>query len=149
MNYLGDASAPQHELSDPPPPYSEHPDGSQGETGAVAPCPQKATDGDVRESVVNDPRRSEGHSHHATEGSSSASGLPQAASSSRLTRLRESIAEKRRAKEAQRKVDFYQDIYGFVPKNVMTEAEWRQARDRAPKVKVHTPLRARVYSGPL
>lgn len=47
----------------------------------------------------------------------------------------QSFKDKRRAKEAARKVDYYEKLYGFVPKNAMTEAEWRDARERAPKTK--------------
>ena len=49
--------------------------------------------------------------------------------------------DKRRAKEAARKVDYYKKLYGFVPKNAMTEAEWRDARERIPKTKI--PFKAR------
>ncbi|KAL2105778.1 hypothetical protein VUR80DRAFT_7769 [Thermomyces stellatus] len=49
--------------------------------------------------------------------------------------------DKRRAKEATRKVNYYQKLYGFVPKNAMTEAEWRDAREKVPKTKV--PFRPR------
>ena len=54
----------------------------------------------------------------------------------------ESYEEKRRAREAKRKVDFYEKLYGFVPKNAMTEAEWRAAREKMPKEKVKSSLRA-------
>lgn len=43
---------------------------------------------------------------------------------------------RRRVKEAARKVDFYENMYEFVPKNAMTEAEWRDAKERAPKTNV-------------
>ncbi|EGD94342.1 hypothetical protein TESG_01862 [Trichophyton tonsurans CBS 112818] len=46
-----------------------------------------------------------------------------------------------------RKVDFYLKNYGFVPKNVMTEAEWAKARRDAPKVKPATGLKATAYQG--
>jgi hypothetical protein len=42
----------------------------------------------------------------------------------------ESYAQRKRAKEAVRKVDYYEKMYGFVPRNVMTQAEWRDARRR-------------------
>ncbi|DAA76769.1 TPA_exp: Uncharacterized protein A8136_6998 [Trichophyton benhamiae CBS 112371] len=45
------------------------------------------------------------------------------------------------------KVDFYLKNYGFVPKNVMTEAEWAKARRDAPKVKSATGLKATAYQG--
>ena len=48
---------------------------------------------------------------------------------------KQAYEERREAREAKRKVDFYEKIYGFVPKNVMSEAEWRKARERAPKEK--------------
>jgi hypothetical protein len=62
--------------------------------------------------------------------------------------MAQSYEEKKKAKEAARKVDFYQDIYGFVPKNAMTEAEWKLARKRAPKTKVDSSLHASVYGAP-
>lgn len=62
--------------------------------------------------------------------------------------LVQSFKDKRRAKESAKKVDYYEKMYGFVPKNVMTEAEWRDARDRAPKVKKPVTLESRSYFGP-
>ncbi len=58
---------------------------------------------------------------------------------------KQSYKDKRRAKEAVRKVDFYEKLYGFVPKNAMTEAEWRDARERAPKAKV--PFKGKSSGG--
>lgn len=58
---------------------------------------------------------------------------------------KQSYKNKRRVKEAARKVDFYEKLYGFVPKNAMTEAEWRDARERAPKAKV--PFKGKSSGG--
>lgn len=56
----------------------------------------------------------------------------------------EGISQKKLAK----KVDWYERHYGFVPRNVMTEAEWQAARDRAPKVKpARNPLTWRLGNG--
>ena len=59
-----------------------------------------------------------------------------AAKPSLLKRAKQAHEDWRSARESARKVDFYEKTYGFVPKNVMTEAEWRAARERAPKEKV-------------
>jgi hypothetical protein len=60
-----------------------------------------------------------------------------------LASAKDAYRSHKAAKEADRKVQFYQNIYGFVPKNVMTEAEWKAARKKAP---VHRkPFRARGY----
>ena len=53
-----------------------------------------------------------------------------------LKRAKQAHEDWRSARDSARKVDFYEKTYGFVPKNVMTEAEWRAARERAPKEKV-------------
>lgn len=66
---------------------------------------------------------------------------PTEGSAGKRRSLVQAYKDKRRAKEAARKVDLYERLYGFVPKNVMTEAEWRDARGRVPKTKV--PFRAR------
>lgn len=57
----------------------------------------------------------------------------------------QAYSDKKKAKAAARKVDFYEKIYGFVPKNAMSEAEWKRARENAPKVKVKGKLRATPY----
>ncbi|KXJ88736.1 hypothetical protein Micbo1qcDRAFT_177787 [Microdochium bolleyi] len=59
---------------------------------------------------------------------------------------RRHFQEWRRGKEAKKKVDFYENLYGFVPKNVMSEAEWRAAREAAPKTRAKGQLKGK--SGP-
>ena len=59
--------------------------------------------------------------------------------------MKQVYRDKRRAKEASRKVDFYEKMYGFVPKNAVTEAEWRDARERVPKTKV--PFKGKSSGG--
>lgn len=72
-----------------------------------------------------------------------ADSTPAEPSSRRRLSFVQAYKEKRRAKEAARKVDYYERLYGFVPKNVMTEAEWRDARERIPKTKVPFKPRGR------
>jgi hypothetical protein len=64
-----------------------------------------------------------------------------------LKELKESYAEKKKAKDAERLVDFYEKKYGFLPKNVMTESEWKNARARAPKVESSYRFKATSYGG--
>ncbi|KAF3354372.1 Putative oxidoreductase [Verticillium dahliae VDG1] len=54
-------------------------------------------------------------------------------------------ADKKREREATKKVDFYEKHYGFVPKNVLTEAEWKRIRKEAVKVKVPVKMRSKGY----
>lgn len=61
----------------------------------------------------------------------------------KLKAIRDSFTHRKET----RKVDFYLKNYGFVPKNVMTEAEWAKARRDAPKVKPATGLKATAYQG--
>jgi hypothetical protein len=60
-----------------------------------------------------------------------------------LASAKDAYRSHKAAKDASRKVQFYEQIYGFVPKNVMTEAEWKAARKKAPVVKKE--FRARGY----
>jgi hypothetical protein len=62
-----------------------------------------------------------------------------------IQKAKASYSEKRKAKEAAKKVDFYEKMYGFVPKNVMSEAEWKKAREKAPKAKAKVSLEARPW----
>ncbi|KAH8885741.1 hypothetical protein GQ53DRAFT_353230 [Thozetella sp. PMI_491] len=55
---------------------------------------------------------------------------------------------KRQEKEAAKKVDVYEKLYGFVPKNAMSEEEWERARKAAPKVKVPFQFKKNLYFGP-
>ncbi|KAM0276083.1 hypothetical protein ACHAQH_007102 [Verticillium albo-atrum] len=75
--------------------------------------------------------------------SSAPSSSPAAASSSRnpITYF----MDKKREREATKKVDFYEKHYGFVPKNVLTEADWKRIRKNAPKVKV--PAKTQITKG--
>jgi hypothetical protein len=154
------------DASDPPPPYSERAAGAEvdGIGEAEAPGPheqqqqqqqQQPTEHEARTSR-DESGSGPSSSRTADPSTTSASPNPEPSktataaspsSSSLLGRIRDAYVERRRAKEAQRKVDFYEDIYGFVPKNVMTQAEWRLARERAPKVKVKTSLGGRTYFG--
>ncbi|KAL6862641.1 hypothetical protein ACO1O0_002878 [Amphichorda felina] len=136
----------QVNFTDPPPPYSERPDTNTIEAG-IPQHGRSTTEGPVHKSTTSSfhhsdssPSRTEGGFYLGPE-------PPQATSSSYLERLRDALAEKKRAREARRKVDFYQRIYGFVPKNVMTEAEWRRAKERAPKEKVPFSFRPRPFFG--
>ena len=64
---------------------------------------------------------------------------PQRESSSGLSFLqkaKQAHGDWKSARDSARKIDFYEKTYGFVPKNAMTEAEWKAARSRAPKEKV-------------
>ncbi|KAK2759757.1 hypothetical protein FQN54_002491 [Arachnomyces sp. PD_36] len=62
--------------------------------------------------------------------------------------MKKAYDDKKKAKEAAKKVDFYEKMYGFVPKNVMSEAEWKQAKKDAPKVKAPNQLKATSFFGP-
>ncbi|KFH41563.1 hypothetical protein ACRE_077070 [Hapsidospora chrysogenum ATCC 11550] len=156
-----------HDISDPPPPYSERaadaevdgvgeaevpgpheqqqPTEREGRTsrneGGSGPSFSRSADR-ITTTTSSNPEPSQTAAAAATPTPSSSS-----SSSSILGRIRDAYVERRMAKEAQRKVDFYEDIYGFVPKNVMTQAEWRLARERAPKVKVKTSWGGRTYFG--
>ncbi|KAG7147883.1 hypothetical protein HYQ46_003256 [Verticillium longisporum] len=55
------------------------------------------------------------------------------------------LRDKKREREATKKVDFYEKHYGFVPKNVLTEAEWKRIRKEAVKVKVPVKMRSKGY----
>lgn len=66
--------------------------------------------------------------------SSPSSSSAQPSPSSFLRNPLRSISSYRRDRESRKKVDYYERVYGFVPKNVMSEAEWRAAREAAPKV---------------
>lgn len=89
-----------------------------------------------------------GPSSQASPSSSSLPSSSAAKSRSPLSLVRDATqaySDKKKAKQAARKVDFYEKIYGFVPKNAMSEAEWKRARENAPKVKVKGKLRATPY----
>lgn len=137
----------------PPPPYEATafiPDNGAVEATSSAPCYQEIWPPSETHKVA---------SHYAGAGSTTAREQPTPASpeynSSKsshceqgkrertrknpmmlLQAAQQSYKNKRRVKEAARKVDFYEKLYGFVPKNAMTEAEWRDARERAQKTKV-------------
>ncbi|KAH6677897.1 hypothetical protein F5X68DRAFT_213389 [Plectosphaerella plurivora] len=96
----------------------------------------------IEEPQQPQPESAAGPSSSATTASSASSSL------NPFSNLKTAYQEKQRAKLAAKKVDYYEKIYGFVPKNVMTEAEWKDARDRAPKVKKSTEWGARTYFGP-
>lgn len=55
--------------------------------------------------------------------------------------------ERKKAKAAAKKVDYYEKKYGFVPKNAMTEAEWKRAKKNGPTVKVPSKLKVTAYHG--
>ena len=61
-----------------------------------------------------------------------------------FARLKDKLEERR----GQRKVDFYMKQYGFVPKNVMTEAEWKRAKKQAPTVEKKIDWGSSVMFGP-
>ncbi|KAM5492458.1 hypothetical protein McaMca56_007023 [Microsporum canis] len=62
--------------------------------------------------------------------------------------LKQTYNEKKKARESARRVDYYEKNYGFVPKNAMTEAEWKKARRDAPKVKgAGSGLKITAYQG--
>lgn len=66
----------------------------------------------------------------------------------KIKSLKHAYSQKKAAEKEAKKVDFYLKNYGFVPKNVMTEAEWERARKNAPKVKGATNgLKATAYQG--
>jgi hypothetical protein len=65
-----------------------------------------------------------------------------------LTSARDALTSCRRGKDLDRKVQFYEKMYGFVPKNVMSEAEWAAARKAAPKERKKGQLKQRLYFGP-
>ncbi|TPX12838.1 uncharacterized protein E0L32_006718 [Thyridium curvatum] len=66
------------------------------------------------------------------EASSSSSSRGGSSSSNPFNLIR-SAKEAYEARQANKKVDYYEKMYGFVPKNVMTEAEWKRARKEAPR----------------
>ena len=161
-----------HDISDPPPPYSERVADAEvdGVGEAEVPGPHEQQQPTEREgrtsgneggngpyfSRIADPVTTTTSSNPEPSQTAAAAAAAAAAaptppssssSSSILGRIRDAYVERRMAKEAQRKVDFYEDIYGFVPKNVMTQAEWRLARERAPKVKVKTSWGGKTYFG--
>ncbi|KFA64617.1 hypothetical protein S40285_10160 [Stachybotrys chlorohalonatus IBT 40285] len=72
----------------------------------------------------------------------------EASRSSPFSLLKDAVTGRRAASAAQRKVDYYEKTYGFVPKNAMTEEEWRRAREAAPKIKKKTQWGSKMYMGP-
>ena len=119
-----------HDYRSPPLASVDHPQTRQGEDAegqdrAVNPSPTNR-----HENAVANHDKSE-----STEAGTSKRRL------SFIQNATQAYKDKRRAKEAARKVDYYERLYGFVPKNAMTQAEWRDARERVPKTKV--PFRAR------
>lgn len=106
--------------SDVPPPYEPHADPAVGES----------TDSKIESSRILPPSKT----------------IIESSSSQPKSSLESSFRKK--AKEAAKKVDFYEKHYGFVPKNVMTEAEWKKARKDAPKVEASSnKLKATAYQG--
>lgn len=90
-------------------------------------------------------------SAQASSSTSCAASSSQAKTRSPLSLVRnasQAYSDRKKAKEAARKVDYYEKIYGFVPKNVMTKAEWKRAREEAPKVKVPGKLKATTFLMP-
>ncbi|KAH7305995.1 hypothetical protein B0I35DRAFT_111246 [Stachybotrys elegans] len=65
-----------------------------------------------------------------------------------LARLRDSIVEKRNAAADRRRAEMFQKKYGFVPKNLMTETEWKRTVKNAPVVKKKMEWRATTPFGP-
>lgn len=61
-------------------------------------------------------------------------------------KIGEAFSEKKNARAAQKKIDYYEKLYGFVPKNVMTEAKWSKSRKNAPK-QCTGKLKSTVYMG--
>ncbi|KAI0485537.1 hypothetical protein F4859DRAFT_386861 [Xylaria cf. heliscus] len=137
----------------PPPPYAEtDPSNDQSEEGRLSdeepPSYDFTEDGrpvprEKGDAVIPDTPASSLASTSAS--SASTSTLP--SSESFFTAAKKKYDEKKKAKEIAEKVDYYEKIYGFVPKNAMTEAEWKRARDAAPKTKAKGELKATLYGG--
>jgi hypothetical protein len=124
-----------------PPPYTEHP---ANELLTQAPRYSVATPTSARASAV-------APSSSSVPAQSPAASSPAAAASdssrpSLLARYRDARNAKA-AKKAQRKVDFYERYYGCVPRNVMTNEEWENARKRTPVEKKKTSWGSRTYGG--
>lgn len=152
----------------PPPPYSGQNDGTylpqsrpSSEDDASPPAYRSndnaptVTDEKKLDHSVAEPIGGES-STQATTSSASASSSPSRqtepgdSSSSPLSFIKNAkhaYDDKKKAKEAARKVDYYQKNYGFVPKNVMSEAEWKRAKENAPKEKVPFKPKAKPYFG--
>ena len=126
-----------HDDRGPPPAFAEHvqePDStgtgpaSQQQSASRPGRPDTAT-GDPSGSPAAQPPAEAGPSRHPLSFVKSST---------------QAYKDRRRAREARRKVDYYEKLYGFVPKNAMTEAEWRDARERVPGTTV--PFRAKPGS---
>jgi hypothetical protein len=142
-----------HDDKGAPPPYEgEHPPAHDALNTAVPTDAPPAYDHSEPSPPVSDSKRPLEEPPRApierAAGPSSPTSPAASSSSNPFSNLKTAYKEKQRAKMAAKKVDYYEKIYGFVPKNVMSEAEWKDARDRAPKVKKPTEFGARSYFGP-
>ncbi|KAM0330109.1 hypothetical protein ACHAQA_004281 [Verticillium albo-atrum] len=153
-----------HHHNEAPPPYPGHPseqheheDAQSAHAAAPAPAYESLSltpptdDKKTRNAVQStaDPLRQQSSSNVGASSSSSVDPSP-AKSSSRsplsfIKDASQAYSDRKREKEASKKVDFYEKHYGFVPKNVLTEAEWKRIRKDAVKVKAPTKVQAKGY----
>lgn len=151
MNSMLDVKGapPPYESDEQPPAHDAH------STTAPADAPPAYDHSEPGPPVSDTKQPVEEHPRAQTENAAgpSSSATPTASasassSSNPFSNLKAAYQEKQRAKLAAKKVDYYEKLYGFVPKNVMTELEWKDSRDRAPKVKKPTEWGSRTYFGP-
>lgn len=126
----------------PPPPY-EAPPYSAGSK------PLEKTDEKRRNSLakVQPTTRTGAVSTKSTAGPSSSEGERSDKSGGGFfNKIGQAFNENKESRAAKKKVDYYEKLYGFVPKNVMTEAEWSRSRKEAPKERTGK-LKSTVYMG--
>ncbi|KAI0205635.1 hypothetical protein F4808DRAFT_409747 [Astrocystis sublimbata] len=149
-----DCSDDRRASNEPPPAYELAVDGyllPREESDEVPPAYDFTQDGhppseekcDITTTNVEAPVYS-----HASGSASSVSTSKPSSSTSLFTAIKQKHNRKKKGKEIEKKVDLYERIYGFVPKNVMTEDEWRRAREAAPKTKKKGGLKATPFMGP-
>ncbi|KAI9167860.1 hypothetical protein HJFPF1_04000 [Paramyrothecium foliicola] len=125
------------EKQHPPPPYNGS--ASEGNNSDPAPPSYTALPPATASTSASTPAPAPAPSQPSAVASSSSS------SQSFLASAKEAYKARRAAKDLDRKVEFYEKLYGFVPKNVMSEAEWKAAKSAAPKVKKKGQLKSTTY----